>query len=263
MCFWESLERVVAENSNPWVVFGDLNEIVDISEKSGGRDLTGKRLFLKEFLCISGGVDLECTGRKFTWSNRQTMQIKERLDRAVASTSWMHCFPNALVTNLETTESDHSPILIQTAGMDVKLVRPFRFLSAWVSDRDSFKVVDEAWNTQVRTGKEYFQMSQRIQATSKALKSWNKEHFGLVHENIKLLEDELRDLQTMEDQGGDGKSERQREIINDLRIQKARQEMIFKQKSRELWLTEGDKNSKFFHASTLIHRRRNQIGQQT
>lgn len=36
--------------------------------------------------------------------------------------------------------------------------------------------------------------------------------------------------------------------------------MIFKQKSRENWLMEGDKNSKFFHASTLIRRCRNHIG---
>lgn len=36
-------------------------------------------------------------------------------------------------------------------------------------------------------------------------------------------------------------------------------ESINMQKSKELWLANGDKNSKFFHVSTLIQRRHNRI----
>ena len=36
-------------------------------------------------------------------------------------------------------------------------------------------------------------------------------------------------------------------------------EILWKQKSRELWLIEGDRNTKFFHLSTIIRKRHNNI----
>ena len=40
-----------------------------------------------------------------------------------------------------------------------------------------------------------------------------------------------------------------------------REEVKWHKKSRELWLKEGDRNSKFFHLSTVVRRRKNQIAE--
>lgn len=48
-------------------------------------------------------------------------------------------------------------------------------------------------------------------------------------------------------------------ILEELRTQRARLESILRQKSRETWLKEGDKNSKFFHTRIMVHRRNNKV----
>lgn len=39
----------------------------------------------------------------------------------------------------------------------------------------------------------------------------------------------------------------------------AREEIFWRQKSREVWLSDGDRNTKFFHSSTKLKRSRNRI----
>lgn len=69
--FWEDMAEKISNEEMPWMMFGDLNEIIDETERFGGRNLIGKRLFLKEFMQQVGAVDLGFNGRKFTWINKQ------------------------------------------------------------------------------------------------------------------------------------------------------------------------------------------------
>ena len=66
--------------------------------------------------------------------------------------------------------------------------------------------------------------------TTKALQKWNKTHFGSVHHKIKDLEERLSNLQS----GLHSDESNQKRVLEDLRIQRARLESIYKQKSQKV-----------------------------
>lgn len=100
---------------------------------------------------------------------------------------------------------------------------------------------------------ECHQLQRSLFNTFKALRIWNRDHFGIAQTRIKNLEDELGRLSM------DGNEGKRISILEDLCIQRARLESILCQKSQETWLKKGDKNSGFFHTSLTIKRRKNKI----
>lgn len=90
---------ILEDETRPWVVMGDLNEVIGCYEKFVGRPVENQRLFLKEFMQNVGAVDLGFSGNIFTWENKHDRGylIKERLDRAVGNSSWVSLFGSTKV----------------------------------------------------------------------------------------------------------------------------------------------------------------------
>uniref|UniRef100_A0A803NWY4 Reverse transcriptase n=1 Tax=Cannabis sativa TaxID=3483 RepID=A0A803NWY4_CANSA len=195
--FWESLSLQVSSMSEPWVLLGDLNSLLNQSEKFGGSLVSsGESHSLSDFLMLSGGVDIGCIGNFFTWSNKRSLPylIKERLDRVIGAPEWVINFPKAGVKALSIRASDHAPLVLDLLFNQENVHRPFRFLDAWTRDPSCFDVVRNAWNLAVR-GVKSFQLVSRIANTRKMLAKWNREYFGFCKEKLSALEKLLLDVQ--------------------------------------------------------------------
>ena len=113
---WAKLRHLKGTSTLPWLTIGDFNEITGTSEKEGGSDKPRQQM--KNFIDTINFCrlrDLGFNGLKFTWIYHQGdgMQIRERLDRALATPDWVNMFPEAKLFHLSSSVSDHLPLVLQ------------------------------------------------------------------------------------------------------------------------------------------------------
>lgn len=109
---------------------------------------------MKEFCMAledSGLNDLGYIGRWFTWERGRFLatNIRERLDRGVATLNWMNLFPGYQLEHLSHSFSDHCPILLDTTGPGTydrnKQIKTFRFEAKWCLENSFEEMVRKWW----------------------------------------------------------------------------------------------------------------------
>jgi hypothetical protein len=259
LAFWDSFTSVGEGFVSPWLCIGDLNYVLDQSEKLGGRPVASSshcpfKLFIDHF----GLVDLGFVGNPYTWcNNRQgAATIKERLDRGLASISWIHLHTEFFLKHIPATSSDHHPISLNTAVFSSFLTRPFRFEEFWTKDPSCGSVIQEAWSHPI-SGSPGHCLVSKLMHTQKSLKKWNYKHFGKIQTQIKFISAKIDLIQKSPPSSRSFSIESSLKIsLEDLLL---KEEILWKSKSRVLWLSCSDLNTKFFHSSTLIKRRSNSV----
>uniref|UniRef100_A0A803MS51 Endonuclease/exonuclease/phosphatase domain-containing protein n=1 Tax=Chenopodium quinoa TaxID=63459 RepID=A0A803MS51_CHEQI len=242
----------------PWLYGGDFNLLLQSSEKMGGRVFNSEEAdILREAVDYCHLEDLGYVGHDFTWSNNRggDENIQERLDRYLANHEWRDLFPSSFVSHLTKRKSDHLPILLCIkealhTSKKKKKKKMYRFEAMWLRDENCAEIVSDAWER----GED---LCSKIAFTSSNLSAWSREKFG----------DFVKDLQAckgkMEQLMGETQTE---EVIAQMRAiddrmdeLERREEMYWKQRSRQDWLKNGDKNTTFFHTKTKQRAARNQI----
>ncbi|KAH1074512.1 hypothetical protein J1N35_026840 [Gossypium stocksii] len=112
---WELLKHLSHDQIIPWVVVEDFNEITNSFEKKSGRLRSERQMdAFRSTLEFCNLNDLGFIGRWFTWERGRFAHtnIRERLDRGVATLEWMNLFPSFQVEYLSHSFSDHCPFFL-------------------------------------------------------------------------------------------------------------------------------------------------------
>ncbi|XP_060974235.1 uncharacterized protein LOC133039370 [Cannabis sativa] len=256
--FWKGMEVEFSSCQLPWVLIGDLNCIGSQEEKVGGRKVTSvDTKWLRNFMGNTGGIDLQFIGNKFTWQNNRFSGglIRERLDRALCSPDWIVEYASAGVRNLPIAISDHAPIILDSHLFAAKGFIPFRFYEAWSWEESCKMEIEKNWLSSGDNATNSF--IRNVHNIKVVLQAWKKTHRGVNESDIRLMENRLAWIQYQPNP--EVFKEEEAVIQAKLVASWSKLESMWRQRSRETWLSLGDRNTRFFHAATVIKKRRNNI----
>ena len=151
--------------------------------------------------------------------------------------------------------SDHAPLYLQLTP-EVKgdaRRRPFRFEAAWLQHNEFQNLLTASWDRDIDTR----EALRRLEVT---LRKWNKEVFRNVQRRKEDLLMEITEIHDKIEQDlSDEILVKEGELLKELEIVLEQEEVLWLQKPREKWCVHGDRNTKFFHMSTIIRRKRNRV----
>jgi len=256
---WKLLTHLRNNSSSAWMCIRDFNEIVNHQEKVGGavRNEAQMEKFWDTLIGCNLG-DLGYRGSKYTWWNkRDSVFVKERLDRAVATLDWCAKFPNSIVEVFPATTSDHSPLYVHFNSIIRVPPKIFRFEAKWNLDEQCSEVVREAWNRMDEGTSMLGMIGRNMDRCRRSLNSWSKVKFRAVESRISDLSKRLASLQRAECPGNLGDIQEVQEEINKLLEM---EDLKWRQRAKRNWFAGGDRNTQFFHAWANQRRRTNFIG---
>lgn len=163
---------------------------------------------------------------------------------------WFDTFPSSRCQYLRYEGSDHRPLLTFLDTRRKKGAKIFRFDRRLKDNPEVRKLVQETWNSVP-----YLDVEAKLSCCRKAICSWSRAFHENSRKALKALRSQLDAAMTNQVPQDDLIHEIN---TNLLKAYKAEDD-YWRQRSRQLWLTLGNSNTGYFHASTKARKAKNRL----
>ncbi|KAL6343127.1 hypothetical protein AAG906_019670 [Vitis piasezkii] len=244
--FWEELGAIKGLWNGPW-------------SQLRGRMNSNMRRF-SEIIEDLELKDVPLVGGPFTWNGGVNNQAFSRLDRFLFNEGWDNHFGDVRQCVLPRPVSDHFPILLDVGG-GRRGPSPFRFENMWLKVEGVKELMKSWWEGVSFNGSASFILAEKIKVLKAKLKEWNRDSFGRIElrKNVALEQVQFWDAREKISRLNLEELEARKEAREEYKKWVLLEEISWRQKSREVWLKEGDRNTGYFHKMANAHRRRNNV----
>lgn len=161
-------------------------------------------------------------------------------------------FPYAEIQVIEVATSDHLPLFLHlNKKIYVQKEKRFQLENIWLREKECRKIVKNGWEKT-----EGMSIVEKIRYCGVKLQDRGGGESNEYKIKIQNCRREIRKLRSRRDIGGI-------QHYNAVRLEYLRlldnQEIYWKQRSKQFWLQEGDKNTQFFHMLESKRRKNNQL----
>ncbi|GLT25063.1 hypothetical protein SLA2020_002170 [Shorea laevis] len=144
---------------------------------------------------------------------------------------------------------------METAASHSPINKPIRFEAAWLSRAKFSAVFTQAW------AKHPNQLFAAISSVGKACLSWDLSTFGNIFRKKRLLKARISGIQNSPHYYSSSWLQGlEKNLLEEYQQILYEEELLWFQKSRVDWIASGDRNSSFYHMSTMVRKNRNKIG---
>ncbi|GJV98289.1 RNA-directed DNA polymerase, eukaryota, reverse transcriptase zinc-binding domain protein [Tanacetum coccineum] len=233
------------------ILMGDFNVTLKMEEHSAGGSKINRDM--QDFRDCVNDIEMEdinSSGLFFTWiksPSKPDTSIFKKLNRAMVNSEFLDKYRDAHARFLPFLISDHSPVVLHIPNSLDKKKKSFRF-SNFVADKPDFlDVVKKEWKCDCE-GYSMHKLVKKMKRMKIPLHNiaWKN---GNLFQNVKKLEEKLKMAQVKVEANPNCRKVKEKlsQVLQDYNIAINDEEKLLAQKAKVKWLSEGDKNTKYFH----------------
>ncbi|XP_071739854.1 uncharacterized protein [Rutidosis leptorrhynchoides] len=246
---WDALDSLMGNLAIGWVLCGDFKEVREESDRLNCIFHQNRARRFNDFIIRNNLIEIPINGRKFTRGSDNGLKFC-KLDRFLISDAFINMWEDLSIMVLDRKESDHCPLILRDKLIDFG-TKPFKVFDEWLHKEGIDRVVQEGWGMAIHGSRKDCCFKDKLKNVKGALKTWSKEEFGGIDDEINSLKKSTMNWEIKAENGVLTEAERLcwlEERKKWMSKEKSKANML-KQKARIRWILEGDENSKYFHAS--------------